>query len=202
LHIISILYPVEVSTFRQGILSTTTQTAKETDLLGFLSLYKDFKYASIGSSASFAGLNSANQLQGDVSLTLYPLGNLNLYATATGSFQRQIYSNKKYNDAIVYNQLVGFKTTRFLWLEGFMTLGNLNNFIANDGASVFNGLETITQRIGGRIIVLLKPNMSFQFNYTYSQAESYFIESLDASAKHNPIEFNNHSITGGLIWNL
>lgn len=202
IHIINIRYPVEVTYFRQGNEFTATETAAGTDLVGFVSLYKNLRYFTLGATTSFANLNSAVQAQGDLSLALYPLGNLNLYAVSTASFQREVYTNNKYNNELIFNQLIGLKTLKFLWLEGYMTFGNLSNFVANDGGSVFNGLGAIKQRVGGRAIVLINPRLNFKISYTYNQMESYFIESMNVDKKYNPIEYNNHSITGGLVWNL
>lgn len=202
IHIINIRYPVEVKYFRQGNEFTASETASETDLVGFMSLYKGLKYFTLGATTSFANLNAAVQAQGDLSLALYPLGNLNLYAVSTASFQRELYTNSKYNNELIFNQLIGFKTLKSLWLEGYMTFGNLSNFIANDGASVFNGIGTIKQRVGGRAIVLINPKLSLKISYTYNQTDSYFIERMNVDKKYNPIEYNNHSITGGLVWNL
>lgn len=202
IHFLNIRYPVEIPYFSQGNIFTTTETISQTDLVGFMSFYKDLKYFTLGASGSFANLNSAVQAQGDLSLALYPLGNLNLYAVSTASFQRELYSNRKYNDELIFNQLIGLKTLNFLWFEGHITFGNLSNFVTNDGASVFNGIGIIKQNFGGRAIVLINPKLNFKISYTYSQIESSFIESLNVDKKHNPIEYNNHSITGGLVWNL
>lgn len=201
-HIVNIRYPIKVTYFRQGNLFTKTETANKTDLVGFISVYKDLKYFTLGASASFANLNSAIQAQGDLSLTTYPLGNLNLYTTSTASFQRENYSSGTHKDEFVFNQLIGFKTLKFLWIEGHITFGNLTNFVANNGASIFNGIGTIKQRVGGRAIVLINPKINVQLSYTYNQMESYFIESMNVDKKHDPIKYNNHSITGGLVWNF
>lgn len=201
-HIVNVRYPVEVSFFRQGNVFFATETAKETDLVGFLSFYKDLRYITLNASVSFAGLNSANQAQGNIGLTFYPLGNLNLYSTSIVSYQRETYPNGTKNDEIILSQLVGFKALKFLWFEGFLNKGNLTNFISDNGASVFNGTETIKQRMGARAIVLINQNLNFQINYTYSLVDSYFIESSNPGAKYNPIEYSNQLISGGLIWNF
>ncbi|MDY0199552.1 MAG: hypothetical protein RBR40_01050 [Tenuifilaceae bacterium] len=202
IHIVNIRYPIEVTYFRQGIIYTNTEIVQKTDLVGFISLYKDLKYLTLGTSASFANLNSAIQTQGNLSLALYPLGNLNLYAVSTASFQRELYSNSTHNDRLIFNQLIGFKTLDYLWLEGHITLGNITNFVANNGASVFNGIGTIKQMGGARAIVVINPKLNLKISYTYTQIESHFIESMNVDKKHNPIEYNNYSITGGLVWNL
>lgn len=202
MHILNIRYPIKVTYFRQGNVFTKTETANKINLVGFVSLYKDLKYITLGASASFANLNSAIQTQADLSVTTYPLGNLALYTTSTASLQRELYPSGKHNDEFVFNQLIGFKTVKFLWFEGHITIGNLSNFVANNGLSVFNGIGTIKQRVGGRAIVLINPKLNLQISYTYNQMESYFIESMNVDKKYNPIKYNNHSITGGIVWNF
>lgn len=201
-HFISIRYPIEVNYFRQGSVYRVTETAKETDLVGFISMHKSLKYITLNTSVSFAELNSATQTQANLGLTLYPLGNLNLYSSSNVSFQKEFYSDGANNAEIVYFQSIGFKTLRFIWLEGFLSMGNISNFVADDGATVFNGTETIKQRFGAKAIVIIKPNLRFQLNYIQNKANSYFIESINTGTKYNPVEYSNKLITGGIIWNF
>jgi tetratricopeptide (TPR) repeat protein len=201
-HIINVRSPVEVKFFRQGIQYTYTETANENSYLGFLSYYKNLKYITLGASIYGSNLNYANQFQGDLSITLNPLGNLNLYSTSILSYQKEVFLNKKQNDAIVLNQLIGFKVFKGLWLEGFVAYGNTKNFIANNGLTVFNSTETIKERFGARGIVVLSSKVNLQITYTYSKLESSFISENDKSITYNPITFNNQTILGGLIWNF
>ena len=78
----------------------------------------------------------------------------------------------------------------------------MNNYIASNGASVFNGTESITGRVGGRLILLISPKLRFQVLYTKINAESAFIDTYDVSKKSNIVKYSNHSITGGIVWKL
>lgn len=201
-HVINIRYPYEVSYFRQGQQITTTETLSNFDYLGFVSAYKNLGYFTIGAFVAGAKLNSATQLQGDINLTAYPLGNLFLYTSSTASYQMETYSNQNNRNTFVFNQLIGFKITKFLWGEGFVTFGNLRNFIAANGATIYNGSETITGRFGGNIIVLISPKVRVVANYTSYNIQSTFTDGQDFSIEYNPIQYKNNSITGGLIWNF
>jgi tetratricopeptide (TPR) repeat protein len=201
-HILNIRYPVDDSFFRQGQYYTTTQIVSFTDAVGFLSAHKNFTYLTLGSALSLANLNSATQVQGDIILSFFPLGNLTLYSTSMASYQREIYSNQSYDDAVVFNQLLGFRVNRFLWAECFATIGSMKNFIANNGATIYNGAEVINGRLGGRLIILLKPYFSLITTYTSVSKQSTFIEINNINTSYNPIDYTNHSITGGLIWNF
>ena len=201
-HIVNIRYPVDVSFFRQGQIYTATQIVSNTDAVGFISACKSLNYLTLGSSLSLAGLNSAIQVQGNIILSLYPLGNLNLYSTSTFSYKWESYSNQTIDNAVVFDQLLGFKINRLLWAEGFLTFGSMKNFVTNNGATIYNGIEFITGRYGGRLIILLKPNISFITTYTNLSKLSTYTETNNPNSTYNPIEYSNHSITGGIIWNF
>lgn len=201
-HVINIRYPVEVTFFRQGQQFRYIDTANEFDFVGFTGLYRNFSYTTIGTYVFLSGLNGAKQLQGDLNFSIYPLGNLNLYSTSTASIQMELYPNNTSNNHFVYNHLIGFKTFKFLWVEGFISTGSISNYIASNGAIVFNGTESIKGRFGGRIIFLFNPKLSLQLAFTRANAESAFIETYDISAKSNFIKYSNNSITGGIVWKL
>jgi hypothetical protein len=186
----------------QGQPRVVTKYIVENDLVGFLSANKNFRYFSLGSSFYYSALNSAKQVQNDYQLTFYPLGNLNLYTVSTASFQREIFSNNSFDNRFVFHQLIGAKVFKSLWIEGFASFGDIHNLIRNNGATVYNGTDVIKGIYGGRFIVFIKPKIKFLLGYSYQNIESYFISDQDYRKGINRIEYSNHSLTGGLIWNF
>lgn len=201
-HILNVRYPVEVTFFRQGQYYTATQVVTSTDFVGFAYAQKSINYLTLGSCLSVSNLNSATQLQADMMLTIYPMGNLNLYFTSTGSFHTEMYPNNGSRNDFVFDQLLGFKVTKFLWAETFATFGEMKNFIANTGATIYNGTEVTDGRFGGRFYVLINPNVSFIASYSYISKSSAFTETENLSSVYNSISYSNHSITGGIIWDF
>jgi hypothetical protein len=201
-HYIYLLFPYEVTVVGQGQPYQTTNYVKRNDFVTFISGYKRLKYFTVGSSVYYSGLSSSTQMQGDISVATYPLGNLNLYTFSTLSFQREWYSKSSYNDRVVLDQLIGVKATKFMWIEGFATLGDMHSFVRNDGLSVYNGAQVIKRRLGVRLFFVINPKINLSITYANFIQESSFIENHDLNLSNNIIKYSNHSLTGGLIWNF
>lgn len=201
-HYLNIQYSIEDSTFRQGQFSNYTSIVTDNDFIGFMSAYKNFTLFTLGTSVYFAGLNNAKQLQGDFLLTLYPLGNMNLYSVSTLSFQSEKYSGNQPINQFVFDQQIGVKLAKKIWIEGYTSFGNMHNFIRNNGFVIYNGLDIITQRYGGQLIIPLKSTFKIKINYSFVTNESSYILSTQENTNYNIIRYNNHSITGGISWNF
>jgi len=200
-HYINISYPLEVTDLQNGQqIRNALNRVNYNEYVGYLGLYREMNRFTPGAAVSLAGLNQATQLQGDLSVIFYPLGNLNLYTSSMASFQREFYQDQSHHDALVLNQLIGCRITGFLWAEGFFTLGNMKNFVAGNGAIVFNATEAITGRMGGRLIFLPNQQFNLQITYIMNQLESSFTEEANAGVSLNSTNYKNHSLTGGIVW--
>ena len=198
-HYLSIQYTAEDSTFRQG---QVYNTITDNDFLGFLSMYKDINYFTLGGTIYYAGLNDAKQLQSDVLFFFYPFGNVNLYFVSTLSLQWEKYSTNQPTKQFVFDQQIGIKLIKNIWIEGHATFGDLHNFIKNDGFVVYNGLDVIKQMYGGRLIIPLKSAFQFRVDYSFITNESSFFPTIPENNTYNTIQYNSHSITGRITWNL
>jgi len=201
LHYINLQIPVEKTEFRQGNTYSYIENSSVNDYLLFLTLYKNLNYVTIGAAGYYAELNDNQQLQGDVLITLYPFGNLNLYSVSTFSLQSETYFNNNKVSRLIFDQQIGFKVSRYLWMEGYASFGDMHNLIKADGFVVFNGIGTIKNRYGGRLIIPLKSGFEIRLDYTLYKNESSFTLS-DGSMYLNTINYTNHSITGGIKWNF
>ena len=79
-----------------------------------------------------------------------------------------------------------------LWTEAYVNLGNLNQFIDNNGLYFYNSLDPTTFRTGiSGFWYVCKP-LTIYLNYNYD-TKKIFTDNLF---------YNQHSITGGLIWKI
>jgi len=79
-----------------------------------------------------------------------------------------------------------------LWLEGTVTVGNLKNYNDNNGMYLYNTLDPTIFRVGLSAFISLSKNITFVGNYTYDTKQIEFTN----------IKYNQHSISGGIIWKL
>lgn len=203
IHYIRRIFPVtkEVITGPPGrpTESLVTTNVGENDLLGFMSLYKRFNKVTLGASYYRGSLSNLTQNQWDAKVIYYPFGNLNLYTLSTFSYHQQDFGSGNTVNNSVFDQQIGFRTTSWLWLEGYGTFGNMNNFMMNDGILVFNRMDTIKQRWGGRLIIMPSAKLKLTFEYTRFQNESEFFP-YSGNVSFNNNEYNVQSLTGILSW--
>lgn len=90
----------------------------------------------------------------------------------------------------VFNQTAGMLMTKKLWVEANVTLGNLKNFVDLNGLYVYNSLDPTTFRTGLSLYYYLNKHFTLYSNYTFSEK----------NIEYNNKYYNQHSITGGIIW--
>ncbi len=114
-------------------------------------------------------------------------GNAGLYLKTSA----QLLSDS-INSGLVFSQSAGVTLFKKLTLEGNITLGNLKNFVDNNGLYVYNSLDATTFRTGVTVFFPIFTKITSFFNYTYD-------------IKHisdNNTNYNQHSFSGGLIWKI
>jgi tetratricopeptide (TPR) repeat protein len=198
-QLITVLYPVTTTIVRQGRTFLLTETYSDVDYLAFATLYQKFSYGLVGGGFTYGTVNNARQYQTDLKLTLFPFGNKNLYTTTIGTHQRQesIYGSQV--NRWIMDQTLGFKVTSRLWLEGYGTLGDMENLIMNDGLIVYNRMDVINTRYGARLMVYPSTHWGIQLHYGYMNSTSSFIDSTTGS-EQSPLTYGQHLISGLLTW--
>ena len=199
-HYINIRYPVEVTVNRGQQTFIATVYESMNDISGSLSLYKYLSKFTLGGSFHMATLGDFNQMQGDFSLAFYPLGNLNLYLTSCISMQRETGSGSGKTFRQVFNQQIGAKIARPLWLEVFFDTGDMKNHIRNNGVLVYNTMDAITQQSGGKMMIALADRFYVSAQYTRVRHQSNFLSSSNQGLKQNERTYFSHSFTGGITW--
>jgi hypothetical protein len=131
-------------------------------------------------------------------LTWYPKGNPNLYTTT--SF---ISAWEDGDNRMVIDQLIGGKVLKKLWIEGYVTLGEMKNYNEKNAFIVQNSGDTIKFRTGLNIILLLSEKIELSFRYIYLQEEGYRITwTAITGLQINSVEYQNNTIIGGIKWTL
>jgi len=141
-------------------------------------------YFDLQADAILGKLTDTSVRQYNLQLGLYPSGNLDLYSFSTAMVRQQ--------EGIAFNfkQVLGVKMLKNVWLEGNITLGDFHNLAENDALYVYNAIDPNKMKAGVTGIFLLPGNTVFQLGYTYEQRQLF----------GTTINFNQHSITGGLSW--
>lgn len=100
--------------------------------------------------------------------------------------------NESDSTRLIFNQTAGAMIGKRCWLQGSLTLGNLNNFADNDGLYLYNSIDYTTFRVGGSAFFYWGRHLTLFTNYTFDKKQT--IETL--------YQYNQHSISGGLIWKI
>ena len=141
----------------QQVQTTTTSYPEKVFYLGISRQINNF-YAVLDYSQS--EINLFRQKQWAISLTWYPLYNLNLYLkNQVVKHQQQDYTN-----TIAFHTL-GLRLTRNIWLEVFHQYGNIYNFNSHQAYLLFNGWDNINQRSGASVTAILSTNVDIDFSF-------------------------------------
>ena len=141
---------------------------------------------------SVSNLNGSNQFQMGYSMSLYPLGSTTL--VPFGGLQ---YKNQESDSNLVFSAGLAVTIHKIL-LTGFGTLGNMNNFITNNGAIVYNQPATALNEFGGSFKYLGKYSI-FKVGYSFMNMEAnYFNGNFEVTSK--TFEFNQQNIIAGITW--
>jgi tetratricopeptide (TPR) repeat protein len=96
------------------------------------------------------------------------------------------------NNRLIFNQSAGVLFFKKLWIEGNITLGNLDNYTDNNGLYIYNSQDPTVFRSGFSLFWSVLPKISLFGNYTYDTK----------LIKEDLTNYNQHSFSGGIIWKL
>ncbi len=100
--------------------------------------------------------------------------------------------NENGANRIVFSQKAGLFVFKKLWSEASVIFGNLNNFVDLNGLYFYNSLDHTTFRTGASLFWYINDHLTGYTNYTYDK--KLIIETST--------NYNQHSLTGGIIWKL
>jgi tetratricopeptide (TPR) repeat protein len=164
---------------------------------GTLYSYYRFGKFEFGLSTSIANLSDSMQYQGEATVAFYPLGNQNLYLVSSAAF---LQNGSQQN--FIFNQRIGAKISKWLWVEGHASYGNHQNYLPSNGYISYNTVEPIQFTAG--------TNLNFKIGklniipaYTLQQKESTYMQ-RNSQQQTSFISNNyfNHLLTTTLKWNF
>jgi hypothetical protein len=199
MHIVGLKYVTPVLQQRQGrdVLVWENGSATESVFFGGLSAQAPFLS---GLAMVYSGnLNRRSQFQADVQLTFFPSGNYTWYLVSQLSHQTEKLDAEKVN-RLIFDQQIGVKLSSKWWTECYVTFGDMQNFVANQGAVLFNTMDMVKSRGGLRLFFAPTLKTRLQLDGSWLRNESVFYPEGSLIQTYNPIYFNSFSITGGLSW--
>lgn len=137
-------------------------------------------------SGAYAQLTDSTLQQYDAQLSWYPLGNLDLYAIGSASW------NSNGGGFAFGRTVLGGRVWKNTWLEGAATLGHFRNTLEKDAQYVYHAIDPNRQKMGITAYYLAGKAL-LHAGYTYEEREL---------AGYPNYVFHQHSITGGISWKL
>ena len=168
-------------------LQSTTYSNQMTGNLYFAKLSTKLNRFNFAINASTMALDTANSKQLGLSAgyTLEGPNNVHLNSSLVRVIQTA-------NNRFVFSQSIGLQLFKPLWVEGSISFGNLKNYTDNNGLYVYNSSDATTFRTGLTTLYTLSPKITLVGNYTFDKKE------LNNSSTIT--NYNQHSLSGGLIW--
>jgi hypothetical protein len=164
-----------------------------------LSISKNYYLFNCRLFASYSDLLGSDQQIVGTSVTVYPRENLNLYATSSLSYFFETHpSNKRF----IFDQSLGFHLSGKTWFEANLSLGELTHYIDKNGYLAYNTPDKILFRGGASLIIPVNEHFKFSFKYIYYKKGSLSEYVEGSRYKTRTVDYNNHSIIGGLQWNF
>ena len=171
---------------------SSSSKIKYTDVVFGGSITKASYFIRNSVNVSVSNLNGYNQLQAGYSISLYPLGST--LVVPFGSLQ---YKNQDADSNVVFTGGLSVTINKIL-LTGFGTVGNMNNFTANNGAIIYNQPATALNEFGGSFKYFGK-NSILKVGYSFMKMEAnYYNDNFEITSK--TFGFNQQNITAGITW--
>ncbi len=153
---------------------------------------KVFYFARNTVNVSVSNLNGLNQVQAGYSVSLYPLG-----STLIVPFGTIQYQNQDPDTNVIFTGGLSYNTEKFS-IIGYGTIGELNNFIATNGAIIYNQSATALNEFGASLQFYGK-NSIIKVGYSFMEMEdNYYTENFDKTTK--TFSFNQQNIIAGITW--
>jgi len=183
---------ISVGNGSQILTTSSSATLKYNDVVfgGAISKASYFIRNSINISVS--NINGLNQFQAGYSMELYPLGSTLL--VPFGAIQ---YQNQDPDSNVIFTGGLSVTSGNML-ITGFGTVGNINNFVANKGAIIYNQPAKALNEFGATLQYFNK-NSIFKIGYTFMEMEANYTDgNFEITSK--TFGFNQQNIIAGITW--
>jgi tetratricopeptide (TPR) repeat protein len=152
--------------------------------IGLVGIKYSAPYFSVQADANATSIVNTNFQQYNGQLTLYPLGNLNLYTISRISAQSGGLSQT------IFSQTLGFKVAKPMWLQLSGSFGRQDDYIDADALYVYNAIDVTKLKACATAFYTLGAHVVLYLNYTFEQKDDNYLNN----------NYNQHSITGGFTW--
>ena len=166
-------------------------------------LKKNMGSVDLFAGAWYSKLNQGKQFQNKLGITWFPGGNLSLYMGAYGNSQYESISGTESTFRIIPEFLFGFAISEKVWFDLNAAMGEMTNYLENNGSIVYNSFsEIIEKKVKFSISIPVSDKGTLLYlggKWTAMRSEFYPFEpgTTDLS---NPINYNAISIYGGISW--
>ena len=184
--------------------STYASANPSNNFAGYFSLSKNLGSFTVGLGFGVANLNDNMQFQKDLTLSFFPLGNLNFYFSSKATHHSDFLNLDNPVNNWIFEQKIGIKIFNPVWIELYGAFGEKSDFIDHNGTVIYNEFNPITGDIGFNLIISPgKTGTQLYLNYRNQTIRSSFNYYSDNTINTiNNTNFNTQTITGGIKWNF
>ncbi len=202
-HLVRSSWPAYTETIRMGNLFLgETGTQKDFSFIAGLGINYNISKISLLWFPAYSEIGGIRQVENEMQLLYYPLGNLNFYL---GSVFKSIFElNNQKEDRYNGYIMLGFKPAGNIWIENQYHLGKIRYQTLNYGYFFYNDPNPI-DRLYTLKLIYSPGNRGNRFfvNYRYARLGANFILGTDPlNATDINIPYELHTITGGIKWNI
>lgn len=155
-----------------------------------------------GMSLLYSNLSGGNQYQAALTVTYYPLGNLNLYS-ATGLILHSNRENQSadYTTNFIFDEKIGVRILDNLWAEGIVTAGNMVNYTEDNGFIVYNVTDKMGYKLGSNVLLYLSEKLELSLRYLMISTEyKIFSGNIPEGNSYETEKLYKHKLIGGFKW--
>jgi hypothetical protein len=171
--------------------------------IGYLSVTRDFHIVQTSLFGAYSNLNDKEQIQAGFQVVLFPYGNLDFYLSS-----KLLNHRNDGHNSIIYEQVVGAKLFRPVWIELNATMGQMKNYYSNNAFVVFNIADKIQFKGGAKLIFRINSRWMLTADYIYLLRRGDYVQYSAADLPEGdppfPVtlhkDFQNHIIVIGLNW--
>lgn len=202
-HVLGARYPY-ISISNSGMnYRATTYIVNTGGFAGGMGLTKTGGFITIAGEAVYTNLSQVRNLQGNVSLILYPAGNRSFYfgANLAGISEN---GDRSSDLNIIKGFIAGISIRNRIWLEFTGSSGKMKNYSENIGLIIYNSEDYLRAKYTGRIFIpFYKAGITVYAGGGWGRYSSEFIPDDGSNdIDNNILNYKSYTITGGITWNI
>jgi hypothetical protein len=105
------------------------------------------------------------------------------------------------NEQFVFQQTLGFRPFKKVWLEADLATGTLRDMVFANGFVMYNTGDDIDLRAGMNVILPVSNHVVVSLRYQYfNYSDNYYTYENNMISMDDKLVFNKQIIIGGLTW--